>query len=103
MDSPESTCPFLSGECIERPLDLNELIIKNPAATFFVRAASNSMAEAGIHAGDIVVVDRSLAAAPGKIVLATYRGEFLLRLLNQEKQPEDFQVWGIITYVIRRC
>jgi DNA polymerase V len=100
VESAESTCPFLSGEGVSRPLDLNELIIKNPPATYFVRMASDSMVEAGIHAGDILVVDRSLPATAGKMVVAVSHGELELRFAPHK---EDIQVWGVVTYVIHKC
>ncbi|MBS0656278.1 MAG: hypothetical protein JSR46_10920 [Verrucomicrobia bacterium] len=100
MESAESTCPFLSSEAVSRPLDLNELVIKNPPATYFVRMASDSMVEAGIHAGDILVVDRSLPATAGKLVVAISHEEFELRYASRDEQ---IQVWGVVTYVIHKC
>lgn len=124
---PFMSCSVQAGfssaadEHIETYLDLNDLV-KHPAATFFVRASGNSMCDAGIHSGDILVVDRSLTAASGKIVIACLDGEFMVkRLMMQGKaitlasanvrypdmkiNPDetDFRVWGVVTYVIHAC
>ena len=62
--------PSPAGDYIERRLDLNEHLIQHPSATFFVRVAGDSMTGAGIHDGDILIVDRSLEPAGGSIVVA---------------------------------
>jgi DNA polymerase V len=87
---------FLSGvsagfpspveDYVDRKLDLNELLIKNPAATFFVRVAGDSMIDAGIHNDDILIVDRALEAGNGKIVIAVYNGELTVKRLLQDKK-----------------
>src|SRR5690554_5929905 len=68
--------PSPAQDFIERTLDLNELCIARPAATVFVRGEGHSMVGAGIHAGDIAVVDRSLNARHGGIVIASVDGEY---------------------------
>lgn len=113
--------PSPADDYIERKLDLNELIVKNPASTFFVRVEGHSMVNAGIHSGDILAVDRSLPPTNGKIVVAIINGEFTVKrilieaggiILESENRdypdikvdPEsDFQVWGIVTYVIHQA
>lgn len=110
----------LAEDHIERMLDLNELLVKCPAATFFVRADGDSMRGAGIHSGDILVVDRSVEPASGKIVIAVINGEFTVKRLLIDREgaflmPEnpayprvkitdglDFQLWGVVTYVIHK-
>lgn len=113
--------PSPADDYIEGKLDLNKHLIKHPAATFFVRVAHNageSMIEAGIHAGDILVVDRSLEAVDGNVIVAALDGELTvkrlfkrgktLRLLpaNQNYQPieiqaqQSFEIWGVVTNVI---
>lgn len=105
---------------LDRQLDLNELLISHPAATFFVRVVGDSMLNAGIRSGDLLVVDRALPAATGKIAVVILNGEFTVKRLSiQENKilllPEnpaypvieieegsDFQVWGIATYVIHK-
>ncbi|MBS0633962.1 MAG: translesion error-prone DNA polymerase V autoproteolytic subunit [Verrucomicrobia bacterium] len=112
----------VADEHIEAYLDLNDLVIKHPAATFFVRAAGDSMEQAGIFAGDILAVDRSLSPVSGKIVIACLDGEFMVkrlfiegktiklisanpRYLDMKIDPEksDFHIWGVVTYVIHAC
>jgi DNA polymerase V len=112
--------PSPAEDYVERPLDLHELLVEHPAATFFVRVEGDSMKGAGMQSGDILIVDRSLAPQSGKIVVALLNGEFTVKRLKIECQkiyliPEnplypaieataemDFQVWGVVTYVIHR-
>lgn len=99
-------------------LDLNELLIKHPAATFFVRVAGSSMINAGIHHGDILVVDRSVEPLHGRIVIAAVNGELTVKRLHRDgKQLQllaeneaygpidigensDLHIWGVVTNVI---
>ncbi|MFZ0566275.1 MAG: translesion error-prone DNA polymerase V autoproteolytic subunit [Chlamydiales bacterium] len=112
--------PSPADDYLERQLDLHELLVEHPAATFFVRVEGDSMIEAGLQSGDILIVDRSLKPRNGKIVVALLNGEFTVKRLKIEDQklyllPEnpryqpievaedsDFQVWGVVTYVIHR-
>ena len=107
-----------SDEYVQHSLDLHAFLVKHPAATFFVRVVGDSMQGAGIHSGDLLIVDRSLTAENGKIVVALIDGEFTVKRLKIEREalylvPEnpayspirvqphsDFQVWGVVTYVI---
>ncbi len=102
-------------------LDLNELLITHPAATFFIRVSGTSMQEANIHSGDILVVDRAKEAKHRDIAIAVLNGEFTVkRILKKGKQVflapenpkfqpievkegEDFQIWGVVTYVIHKA
>ena len=103
----------------ERGIDLNEELVRNKPATFFLRVTGNAMTGAGIHDGDIVIVDRSLKVQSGKIVIAVLDGEMLIRryektfnrmrlLPETEKLApididpgcESFGIWGVVTYVI---
>lgn len=99
-------------------LDLNDLLIKHPVATFFVRVSGSSMIKAGIHHNDILVVDRSLEPANGKVVIASVNGEFTVKRLfldgkrvrlmaeNDAYPPIDIteemelSIWGVVTNVI---
>jgi DNA polymerase V len=101
----------------ERGIDLNEQLIRNKEATFFMRVNSNAMSGAGIHEGDVVIVDRSIEAANGKVVIASVNGELLIRRFEiqgtkcslvpasklapipMEQDPEK-SIWGVVTYVI---
>lgn len=112
--------PSPAEDYIENRLDLNELIIKHPASTFFVRVQGSSMSGAGISSGDILVVDRSLEASNGKIIVAIVNGEFTVKRLVLGPESvrlvpanstypvininldSDFQVWGVVTYVIHK-
>ena len=71
--------PSPADDYLDRPLDFNELLVGNPAATFAVRLAGESMTGAGLFPGDIAVVDRSVAPANGCIVLALLDGEFTVK------------------------
>ncbi len=75
--------PSPADDYVEKTLDLNELLIQKPAATFFVRAQGESMLGAGIHPNDILVVDRSLEAVSGKIVICALNGELAVKRLKQ--------------------
>lgn len=111
--------PSPADDYLDRPLDFNELLIANPAATFAVRIAGESMTGAGIFPGDIAVVDRSRTPAPGCIVLALVDGGFTVKryrrrgdqVLLQAENPaftdtllsaeQAFEVWGVVTHSIR--
>jgi DNA polymerase V len=69
--------PSPADDYVEKTLDLNELLVQKPAATFFVRAQGESMLGAGIHPNDILVVDRSIEPVPGKIVICALNGALL--------------------------
>lgn len=113
--------PSPAEDFLEQNLDLNEHLVQHPAATFFVRVDGDSMKGAGIHSGDILIVDRALEAANGKIVIAFINGEFTVKRFRKgagkvfldpenpqyqtiEVSPHsDFRVWGVVTYVIHKC
>jgi DNA polymerase V len=92
---PVFTCPVQAGvfspaeDYLEETLDLNDLLIQHPAATFMVRVRGDSMKNAGIYDGSILVVDCKLEAVPGKIVLAVVNGEFTVKryVINGEGFP----------------
>lgn len=104
----------------ERGIDLNEQLIRNKPATFFFRMNGDAMTGAGIFTGDILVVDRSIPNANGKVVIAVLNGEMLVRRLEvafnkRRLVPEtpklspieigadaDFAVWGVVTYSIHQ-
>ena len=101
-------------------LDLNDYLIKHPAATFYVYAKGNSMIGSGIHDGDLMIVDRSLNPNSNNIVVAIINGEFTVKKIKKIKnkvylQPNnnlyepieitsdmDFSIWGIVTHVIHK-
>lgn len=110
--------PSPADDYIESMLDLNEYLIKHPAATFFVKASGDSMINAGIHSGDILIVDRSIEASHGKIVIAALNGELTVKRLSRQhdkvqliaENPDfpaiditeeyDMVIWGVVTNVI---
>ena len=112
--------PSPAEQYVERPLDLNELLVARPAATYFVRAEGDSMEGAGIRPGDLLVVDRSMEAEDGSVVIACVDGEFTVKTLrkgrgglrleaaNPAYKPIRFagemelQVFGVVTAVIHR-
>ena len=112
--------PSPADDYVAQQLDLNELLIKNSVATFFVRVSGDSMTGVGINDNDILVVDRSLEPVHGKIVIAAINGELTLKRLvrtehsyrlvaeNPNYPPievtEDLTcvVWGVVTSVIHQ-
>ena len=72
----------------ETPLDLNELLVKRPAATFFVKVQGESMIGEGIHDEDLLVVDRSLRPASGDVIIACVDGDFTVKTLRLGKREE---------------
>ncbi len=82
LDAVSAGFPSPATDYCERKLDLNELCIQHPAATYFVRAQGDSMIDAGIFPGDVLVVDRSLTAAHGDIVIASVNGELTVKQLE---------------------
>ena len=101
-------------------MDLNDLIVRHPAATFFVRVAGESMIGAGIHSGDILVVDRAEEPVDNKIVVAVINGEFTVKRIRKVRgklwleaenptlaalpitSEMQFEVWGVVTYVLHQ-
>jgi DNA polymerase V len=107
-----------ADDYMERGIDLNEQLIKNKPATFFFRMKGDAMRDAGIFEGDVLIVDRSLKLANGKIIVAVLNGELLVRRFHKNFSsafliPEnnrfktinlaefsDFTLWGVVTYTI---
>ena len=112
--------PSPADDHIDLDLDLNEHLIKHPAATFYVYAKGDSMINAGIHDGDLLIVDRSLNPGLKSIVIAIISGEFTVKRISQINKelyllPDnksykpikitddmDFQIWGIVTHTIHK-
>ena len=108
-----------ADDYMERGIDLNEQLISNKPATFFMRVRGNAMVDAGIHDGDIVIVDRSIKAVSGKVIIAVLNGEMLIRRMEKtfnklrlvpdtpklapievDASCDSFEVWGVVTWVI---
>ena len=77
--------PSPAEQYLEPPLDLNELMVKRPAATYFVRVEGDSMVGAGIRGGDLLVVDRSLRPADGDVIIASVDGEFTVKTYRRDQ------------------
>ena len=110
--------PSPAGDYEENRLDLNRHLVKNPAATFFVRVTGDSMVGAGIHHDDILVVDRSLEPRNRNVIIAALDGELTVKRIRIQRkkiflEPEnedyasrqvspdsEFEVWGVVTNVI---
>lgn len=110
--------PSPADDYVEVGIDLNEQLIRNPTSTFFLRVSGESMLGAGIHHGDLLVVDRSLDPRPGRVVVAVLDGEFTLKRLVQHQgrlrleaanpaypplelhRCGDVQIWGVAIHVI---
>lgn len=116
---PAAGFPAPGDDMVEKPLDLNDLLIDNPTATFFVKVAGDSMEGAGIFDGDILVVDRSLTPVDGSIVVAAVYGELVVKRLKKYPQKatlisendayepivitdaDDIFIWGVVSGSVR--
>ncbi|GAB7081911.1 translesion error-prone DNA polymerase V autoproteolytic subunit [Megalodesulfovibrio paquesii] len=112
--------PSPADDYIDQSLDLNDHCIAHPAATFFVRVHGDSMRDAGVHDGDLLVVDRALEPVSGRIVIAALDGELTVKRIkktadalyllpeNPDYEPirvepdSSFEVWGVVAYVIHK-
>jgi len=130
-NAPDVSIPFFSSRVqagfpspaddhLEDSLDLNKYLIHHEESTFFVRAQGDSMLGAGIYPGDILVVDKSLDAKNGKIVIAVVDGEFTVKRLQRYqnkitlksenpnykdidiKKENELTIWGVVTSVIHK-
>ncbi len=117
-DAVSAGFPSPATDYCERKLDLNELCIQKPAATYFVRAQGDSMIDAGIFPGDVLVIDRSITASHGDIVIAAVNGELTVKRLETKPQTRlvpmnsqhapiviplreaDLEIFGVATNVI---
>lgn len=110
--------PSPAQDYVERRIDLNELLIQHPGATYFVKSSGDSMIGAGIGDGDLLVVDSSRKAVHGSIVIAAVDGEFTVKRLqlhpvvmlkpdNPAYQPimpsseECLEIFGVVTYIVK--
>ena len=118
LEPVEAGFPSPADDYIDCTIDLNEHLIQNPPATFMVRVRGNSMVDAGIQSGDLLIIDKSLEVRDGDIVIAAVDGQFTvkryrrtgatLRLVAENpKQPEivicgemNVEIWGVVIHVI---
>ena len=112
--------PSPCQDYMEGSIDFNKELIRNPSATYCARVSGNSMIDESIENGDILVVDKSIKPVDGKLVVSFIDGEFTLKRLRIDKsgawlQPanpdypiirieedNNFQIWGVVTYVINK-
>ncbi|MFN8551298.1 MAG: translesion error-prone DNA polymerase V autoproteolytic subunit [Candidatus Obscuribacterales bacterium] len=109
--------PSPADDHLQLPLDLNQLLIKNHPATFFLRVKGSAMLASGIHDADILIVDRSITATNGKIVVATVDGELIVRRFQKQagglcltaddesppinlSENDSVEIWGVATSVV---
>jgi DNA polymerase V len=120
--SVEAGFPSPAEDFIERGIDLNQELIRNPISTFYVRVKGESMRDAGIQSGDVLIVDKSLEAQDRQIVVAQINGDFTVNRLRKiggraflEPANESFDpieviedgdyptIWGLVTFVIHKA
>ena len=117
-DSVSAGFPSPADDNTEENIDLNEHLISNPFSTFFLRVKGDSMINAGIKDKDLIIVDKSLIAKPGNIIIAMIDGEFTIKRLSIKddelylkaennnypdfrfKNHIDVQIWGVVIYSI---
>ena len=123
LESVAAGFPSPAQDDIEQELDLNQYLVKNPISTFVLKVNSLSMREAGIEIGDQIIIDRSLIAEHGDIVLALLNNEFTVkRYMRQGHNPYDFwlkaenlefpdiyphendhlKIWGVVTCILKK-
>ena len=120
-DSVSAGFPSPAEDYLDLDLNLHDYLVQNPAATFCVRANGDSMIDANIKSGDVMVVDRALDPTNNSIVLAVLDGEFTVKRIkkssdelylmpaNENYQPVkvtsdiNFQIWGVVTFIIHKA
>lgn len=116
----ETGFPSPARDHFEKPLSLDDHIIKRPAATFLIRVKGNGLNHIGIFSEDILVVDRSISVSPGNLIVAILEGEMVVgklikqgkaTYLSQKKSLDnatkitdmlDFEVWGVVSHAIHK-
>ena len=112
--------PSPATDYMTQAIDLNRELVKHPAATFYGRVVGDSMIDAGVEEGDILVIDRALDPKDGDMAVCFVDGEFTLKYLRIEdgglrlepanpKYPAieitegvEFRMWGVVTYIIKK-
>ena len=121
LDSVSAGFPSPATDYLENKLDLNEYLVRHPAATFIVKASGPSMIEAGISSGDLLIVDRSVTPKNDNIVIASVFGDLTVKKLRikgpslflvsannaypsiEIKEEMECFIWGVVTYVIHKA
>lgn len=112
--------PSPAQDYLEQAIDLNKELVRHPACTFYGRVSGDSMIDAGLHDGDIVVIDKSIQPFNGAMAVCFIDGEFTIKYIelhtdyimlipaNRDFEPikvtaeNDFLIWGIVTYSIKK-
>lgn len=120
-DAVPAGAPSPAQDYLDMDLNLHDFLVQNPADTFCVRAIGDSMIDANIQSGDVMVVDKALEPSNNDIVLAVLDGEFTVKHIrksegelylmpaNENYQPikitegVDFKVWGVVTFIIQKA
>lgn len=111
--------PSPAADFTDLSIDLNKHLIKHPTATFYARARGDSMKDAGINDGDLLIVDKSIEPTDGKIAICYIDGEFTVKIIKKKseeiwllpantafkpivlKKENKLIIWGIVTYIIK--
>ncbi len=111
--------PSPADDFLDLNIDLNNYLVKNPSTTFYGKVRGDSMIDAGIHDGDLLIIDKSLSPQNNKIAVCFIDGEFTVKRIKIEKdliwliaenknyppikvtEANDFIIWGIVTNVIK--
>ena len=120
LDSVSAGFPSPATDYLEKKLDLNEYLVKHPAATFIVKASGLSMIDARILSGDLLIVDKSVTPKNDNIVIASVFGDLTVKKLRKKgsalflisanneypsievKEEMECFIWGVVTYVIHK-
>ena len=120
QDGIHAGFPSPATDYMTQAIDLNRELVKHPAATFYGRVVGDSMMDAGVEDGDILVIDKALDPQDGDMAVCFVDGEFTLKYLRfrdgglvlvpaNDRYPSieisegtDFKMWGVVTYVIKR-
>lgn len=118
--------PSPSQDYMKGVIDLNKELVHHPAATFYGRVVGDSMVDAGVHEGDVLIIDKALEPAEGDLCVSYVDGEFALKRLSLKdpsggedkgvwllpanpkyrpikvEEENDFLIWGVVTYIIKR-
>lgn len=120
LESVRAGFPSPAQDYVEQTLDLNQLCIRHPAATYFVRVEGDSMTDAGIYPGDLLVVDRAVDPVAGHFVIASWNGEMTVKELQLKPVPHlvphnsaypalipqegtELDIFGVVVFVVRSC
>ncbi|MEB3307395.1 MAG: translesion error-prone DNA polymerase V autoproteolytic subunit [Cyanobacteriota bacterium] len=120
-EAVEAGFPSPAADYVEAMIDLNVVLMPRPASTFLMRVSGDAMREAGIHHGDLLVIDRSLSPVPGTVVVAVHEGRFVLRWLVRARcgtlwkleaadpgipaipvqhDDPDLLIWGVVIHAV---